>query len=68
MPLAMLDAGVAKLGKTPSCEMIFKKILYAAIRFHPPVRPWCVRNRRRYAMSDVSVVLTNPLKVTSETR
>src|SRR5882757_8277203 len=45
-----------------SFEMIFQKILYVAIRFHPSGRPWCVRNRRRYAMSDESVILINLLK------
>jgi quinol monooxygenase YgiN len=44
--------------------MIFQKIFAIAIRFHPLVRPWYVRNRRRYAMSDESVVLINLLKVT----
>src|ERR1700730_636981 len=39
------------------------KIFYVAIRFHPSGRPWCVRNRRRYAMSDESVILINLLKV-----
>src|ERR1700690_4210548 len=39
------------------------KIFNVAIRFHPSDRPWCVRNRRRYAMSDESVILINLLKV-----
>jgi quinol monooxygenase YgiN len=56
-------AGLAKLGKAHSFEMIFQKIFYVAIRFHPSDRPWCVRNRRRYAMSDESVILINLLKV-----
>jgi quinol monooxygenase YgiN len=43
--------------------MIFQKIFYVAIRFHPSNRPWCVRNRRRYAVSDKSVILINLLKV-----
>src|SRR5260370_26410361 len=43
--------------------MIFKKNFCVAIRFHPSGRPWCVRNRRRYAMSDESVILINLLKV-----
>jgi hypothetical protein len=42
------------LGKAHSFETIFQKIFYVAIRFHPSGRPWCVRNRRRYAMSDQS--------------
>jgi hypothetical protein len=54
--------GVAKLGKAPSVEMIFKKILYFAIRFHLSNRPWCVRNRRRHTVSDEAVILIN-LKV-----
>jgi len=43
--------------------MIFQKIFYVAIRFHPSGRPWYVRNRRRDAMSDESVILINLLKV-----
>ncbi|PZV39694.1 hypothetical protein B5V02_07085 [Mesorhizobium kowhaii] len=43
--------------------MIFQKIFYVAIRFRPSDRPWCVRNRRRHAMSDESVILINLLKV-----
>src|SRR6202041_1349413 len=44
-------------------EMIFQKIFYVAIRFDSSDRPWCVRNRRRHAMSDESVILINLLKV-----
>ncbi|MGN8020419.1 putative quinol monooxygenase [Phyllobacterium sp. 22229] len=40
-----------------------KKIFCIAIRFHASGRPWCVRNRRRHAMSDQSVILINLLKV-----
>jgi len=43
--------------------MISKKIFYVAIRFPASCRPWCIRNRRRYAMSDESVILINLLKV-----
>jgi quinol monooxygenase YgiN len=43
--------------------MIFKKIFTVAIRFHPSGRPWRVRNTRRCAMSDESVILINLLKV-----
>jgi quinol monooxygenase YgiN len=43
--------------------MIVQKIFYIAIRFDPPGRPWCVRNKRSYAMSDESVILINLLKV-----
>src|ERR1700723_4199976 len=39
------------------------KIFNVAIRFHPSDRPWRVRNRRRQAMSDESVILINLLKV-----
>jgi heme-degrading monooxygenase HmoA len=55
--------GVAKLGKAPSVELIFQKIFDIAIRFHPSNRPWCVRNRRRHAVSDESAILINLLKV-----
>jgi antibiotic biosynthesis monooxygenase len=42
----------------------FQKIFYVAIRFHPSNRPWCVRNRTRYAItSDESVISINLLKV-----
>jgi quinol monooxygenase YgiN len=43
--------------------MFLQKIFYVAIRFDPSGRLWCVRNRRRYAMSDESVILINLLKV-----
>jgi len=43
-----------------------KKIFYVAIRFQPSDRPWCVRNRGNYAMSDESVILINLLKVKPE--
>src|SRR6202040_2156922 len=59
----VIATGVAKPGKAPSFEMIFQNILSVAIRFHPSGRPWCVRNRRRHAMSDQSVILINLLKV-----
>jgi len=43
--------------------MIFQKNFNVAIRFDPSGRPWCVRNKRRYAMFDESVILINLLKV-----
>jgi quinol monooxygenase YgiN len=43
--------------------MVFKKIFYVAIRFHSSDRPWCVRTRKGYAMSNEPVVLINLLKV-----
>jgi quinol monooxygenase YgiN len=43
--------------------MIFQKNFNVAIRFDPSDRPWCVRNKRRYAMFDESVILINLLKV-----
>jgi quinol monooxygenase YgiN len=52
-----------KLGNADAFEIIFQNIFYVAIRFHPSGRPWCVRNRRRHAMSDESVILINLLKV-----
>jgi heme-degrading monooxygenase HmoA len=38
-------------------------MFYVAIRFDPSGRPWYVRNTRRYAMSEESVILVNLLKV-----
>ena len=49
--------------KRHSFEIILQKIFYVAIRFHPSGRLWHVRNRRRYAKSDESVILINLLKV-----
>jgi quinol monooxygenase YgiN len=60
---SVIATGVAKLGKARSFEIISQKIFYVAIRFYPSDRPWCVRNRRRYAMPDESVILVNLLKV-----
>jgi quinol monooxygenase YgiN len=49
-------------GKKTSSRRLFKKIFCIAIRFDQPVRPWYVRNRRRYVMSDASVILISLLR------
>jgi quinol monooxygenase YgiN len=61
---ANATAGIAAMAlNLPRPRGDFPKIFYVAIRFHPPDRPWCVRNRRRYVMSGESAILINLLKV-----
>lgn len=48
---------------TAVLEIPSGKIFDVAIRFHISARPWSVRNRKRYAVSDEPVILINLLKV-----
>jgi quinol monooxygenase YgiN len=64
--VVMQQRAVRQLGRwSLACQPLrfSKKIFNVAIRFHPSGRPWCVRNRRRHAMPDESVILINLLKV-----
>jgi len=53
----------AKLARARFLAMTFQKNFCAAIRFHLSDRLYGVRDRRRQAMSDESVILINLLKV-----
>jgi quinol monooxygenase YgiN len=50
------------VGNPTRSRCVLQYFSYAAIHFHPPFRPWCVRNRRGRTTSDEPVVLINLLK------